>query len=162
VRWILPPLAFILACAGGPEATEAQQYVDTMGPVLVENGAMAQEFLTEASRVKKKEVDGGQLAERLAKDFVPRAAELSRSVAAITPVEPRLSATHAVLVKAWSDRATAYSALSAAWAAGDVAAWDQALRQNTQSKLDEERYFGEINGVLAGWDLSLTQYPAAL
>jgi hypothetical protein len=151
----------ILGCAGGPEATEAEHYVETMTPTLLQNSTLAQRFLTEASRVKKKEVDGGKLAEVLTKELVPQAAELARSVAAITPVEPRLSAAHAVLVKAWSDRSTAYSSLAAAWAAGDLAAWDAALRQNTLSKLDEERYFAEINGVIGEWNLSLTQYPAA-
>lgn len=161
MRSILPLLLLVLACAGGPEATEAQGYVDSLGPALVENGALAQRFLTEASRVKKKEIDGGQLAEVLAKELVPEATELSRTVSAIAPVEPRLATVHALLVHAWSERAAAYTALSAAWAAGDVAAWDAAMRQNTQAKLEEEQYFAQINGVLGEWDLSVVQYPAA-
>jgi hypothetical protein len=161
VRRFLPLLPLVLACAGGPEAGEAQQYVDAMNPVLAQNGALAQSFLTEASRVKKKEVDGGQLAELLTKELAPHALELSRSVAAITPTEPRLSASHAVLVHSWSERAAAYTALSEAWARGDVTAWDAGVRKNTAAKLEEERYFTEINGVLGEWDLSITQYAVA-
>ncbi len=151
----------ILGCSGSPAATEAEGYVDSLAPALAQNGILAQRFLTEASRVKKKEVDGGQLAELLAKELVPQATELAGTVAAVTPVEPRLGAAHAILVKSWSDRAAAYQALSAAWVAGDLSAWDSAQRQNAMSKLDEERYFTAVNAVLGEWQLSLAQYPAA-
>lgn len=152
--------AFLLAC-GGSEVSPGQEYVAALQPVMVENAALAQRFLTEASHIKKKEVDGAALAEVLAKELTPAAEKLSREAAAVEPHDPKLTDTHAVLVKAWADRAAAYAAMRDAWAAGDVAAWDAAVKRNTQAKLDEERYFAEVNGLLAADELVLEQYPQA-
>ena len=149
----------ILACAGGGEPDPAAAYVSALEPAMVENAALAQRFLTEASRIKKKETDGAQLAEVIAKELGPKADELSRAAGAVSPLDPRLTEPHAVLVKAWADRAAAYTAMRDAWAAGDLIAWDAAVKKNTQSKLDEERYFTDINAVLAPEGLTLRQYP---
>jgi hypothetical protein len=77
----------------------------------------------------------------------------------VDPAAPALDDAHAILVKAWSDRALAYAAMRDAWTGGDLAAWDAAVKKNTQSKLDEERYFTEVNRYLAAFELRLEQYP---
>ncbi len=152
---------FILACAGGGEVEPAQAYVTALQPVMTENAALAQRFLTEASRIKKQETDGAALAELLAKELSPAADKLARDAAAVEPNDPRITDAHALLVKAWADRAAAYAAMRDAWAAGDVAAWDAAVKKNTQAKLDEESYFATINALLAPDELVLEQYPRA-
>ena len=153
-------LLFLVACGGAPEADSARAYVTGMQPNLSENGKLAQRFLTEASRIKKHETDGSQLAEAIAKELAPQAASLAQAVAAIQPDDPRLRDTHARVVAAWGSRASAYSALSTAWAQGDLAAWDVAMKKNTQAKLEEETYFAEVNAYLGVHQLALEQYPA--
>ncbi len=152
-------ILWILACTGGGEPHPAAAYVAALEPAMVDNAALAQRFLTEASRIKKKETDGAQLAEVIAKELAPKAEELSRAAGAVSPLDPRLTVTHAVLVKAWADRAAAYGAMRDAWAAGDLIGWDAAVKKNTQSKLDEERYFTDVNALLAPEGLVLRQYP---
>lgn len=159
MRRLAAILFFILACAGGPEAEGAQAYVSAMEPTLVENSALAQRFLTEASRIKKGETDGARLAETLAKELAPKAEALAKAVAAVQPDDPKLKDAHARVVKAWSDRAEAYAGLREAWSRGDVPAWDAAMKKNTQAKLDEELYFTEVNVYLAGYQLAVEQYP---
>ena len=159
MRSLGPILLFILACGGGPEADGAQAYVSAMQPTLQTNASLAQRFLTDASKVKKKETDGGQLAQSLAQELAPEAESLSRAVQGIDPADPKLKDTHAILVKAWQDRADAYDGMRDAWTRGDLTAWDLAQKKNTQSKLDEERYFAEVNAYLAPYELSLDQYP---
>ena len=160
MRWLLPIGVFILACAGNPESDAAQAYVATMHPILVENAALAQRFLTEASRVKKKETDGAQLAELLTKELAPKAEALAAEAKAVAPGDPKLDDAHALLVKAWAARATAYGGMKDAWAHGDLAAWDAAMKANTQAKLDEEAYFARVGAVLAPYDLTVDPYPA--
>lgn len=150
---------FILACAGGPEAEGAEAYVAAMEPALVENSALAQRFLTEASRIKKKETDGSRLAEALSKELAPQADRLAKAVAAVQPDDPKLKDAHARVVKAWSDRAEAYAGLRDAWTHGDLVAWDAAMKKNTQAKLDEEAYFTDVNVYLAEYQLAVEQYP---
>ena len=126
---------------------------------LANNAALAQRFLTDASQVKKHETDGGRLAEELSRELAPQADALAKSVAAIEPTEMPLRDAHAIVVRAWSDRAIAYGGMRDAWAAGDLAAWDAAQKKNSQSKLDEERYFTEVNRYLAPYQLSIEQFP---
>ncbi|MSQ04193.1 MAG: hypothetical protein EXR71_20275 [Myxococcales bacterium] len=149
----------ILACTGGGDPDPVAAYVIALEPAMADNAALAQRFLTEASRIKKVETDGAQLAEVIAKELAPKADELARAAAAVSPMDPRLTDPHAVLVKAWADRAWAYGAMRDAWAAGDLIGWDAAVKKNTQSKLDEERYFGDLNALLAPEGLVLRQYP---
>jgi len=159
VRWLLPVVFAILACAGGPESDVAGAYVAAMQPVLTENGALAQRFLTEASRVKKKETDGATLEAMLHAELAPQAAALLTKAKAVNPGDPKLDDAHALLVKAWTARSAAYAALEDAWTRGDVLAWDAAMKQNAQAKVDEEAYFTQIDAALAPYELRLEQYP---
>ena len=160
MRLVLALLGVLaLACGGNPDADDAAAYVAAMQVPLRDNASLAQRFLTSASMVKKKSTDGPRLAEELARELAPRAEALSQSLAPIDPASPRLDDAHAILVKAWAERAAAYGAMRDAWTAGDVAAWDAAVKRNTQSKLDEERYFAEVNRYLAAYELKLAQYP---
>ncbi len=160
VRWIVAIIGVLaLACGSSPEADDAAAYVAAVEPALRDNARLAQRFLTDASLVKRGTTDGGKLAEELARDLAPEASALAKAVAEVHPDTPALSDTHATLVKAWTDRSAAYGAMSDAWAAGDLAAWDAAVKKNTQSKIDEERYFTEVNRYLAAYELRLEQYP---
>ena len=159
MRWLAPILFFSLACGAGPEQEDAEAYVTAMQPALSQNAALAQRFLTDASQVKKHETDGGKLAEELSRDLAPSADALSKTVAGIQPAEMPLRDAHAIIVQAWSDRAAAYGSMRDAWAAGDLAAWDAAMKKNTQSKLDEERYFTEVNRYLGQYQLGVDQFP---
>lgn len=160
MRWIVAIIGLLaLACGASPEADDAAAYVAAVEPVLHDNARLAQRFLTDASLVKKRTTDGSKLAEELAQTLAPEAEALARAAAGVQPSTPALAETHAGLVKAWSDRSAAYAAMRDAWAAGDLAAWDAAVKKNTQSKIDEERYFTEVNRYLAPYELRLDQYP---
>ena len=160
VRYTLAIIGILcLACGASPEADDASAYVAAMQAPLRDNAAMAQRFLTSASMVKKQTTDGSKQAEELARELAPQADALAKAVGAIDPEAPRLDEAHALLVKAWVDRAAAYAAMRDAWSAGDLVAWDAAVKKNTQSKLDEERYFTEVNRYLAEHEFRLLQYP---
>lgn len=151
--------ALCLACGASPEADDASAYVAAMQAPLRDNAALAQRFLTSASMVKKHGTDGPRLAEELALDLVPQADALAKAVGAVDPESPSLDEAHALIVKAWVDRAAAYGAMRDAWTSGDLNAWDAAAKKNWESKLDEERYFSEVNRYLAEYELRLEQYP---
>jgi hypothetical protein len=159
VRWLGAIVLFSLACGAGPEAEDAQAYVDAMRQPLADNAVLAQRFLTDASEVKKQTMDGPKLAEQLARELAPQASTLSKTVAGLSPAEPELHDAHAILVQAWADRAAAYAAMNESWSKGDLAGWDAAMKQNTQSKLREEEYFVQVNAYLSAFDLRLEQYP---
>jgi hypothetical protein len=159
VRWLLPILGFALACGAGPEQDDAESYVSAMQAPLAQNAALAQRFLTDASQVKRHETDGGKLVEQLSRELAPQAEALSKQIAGIEPEQLPLRDAHAILVRSWADRASAYGGMRDAWTAGDLAAWDAAQRKNTQSKLDEERYFTEVNRYLSAYKLSVEQFP---
>jgi hypothetical protein len=156
---LVPVLGLSLACGAGPEAEDAQGYVESMRQPLADNAVLAQRFLTDASQVKKQTTDGPKLAEELSRELAPQAEALSKAVAGIEPGEPKLKDAHAILVKSWKDRAEAYGAMRDAWSGGDLVGWDAAMKKNTQSKLDEEEYFVQVNAYLAGYELQLEQYP---
>lgn len=159
MRWLAPLLLLSLACGAGPEQGDAEAYVVAMREPLATNATLAQRFLTDASQVKKHETDGTKLAEELSRELAPQADALAKSVAGIQPAELPLRDAHGILIRAWSDRALAYGSMRDAWAAGDLAAWDAAQKKNTQSKLDEERYFAEVNRYLGQYQLSVEQFP---
>lgn len=152
-------IAWLAACGSDPVETDVVAYQSAMQPLLVRNQAVAQGFLDVASKVKKGEMDGAQIAQKLSTEVSPAADALRDEAAKIAPATPALADAHAVLVQAWSDRASSYHAMSDAWTAGDLAAFDNGKKKNLQSKLDEERYFQTVNQLLRPYDLLLDQYP---
>jgi hypothetical protein len=149
-----------VACGEDPEAVAAAQYAADMQPVLQKNLSLAQAFLTIASKVKTQEVDGGGVAEQLARELQPLAEQLRADAAKVTPASPALADHHARLVQSWAERATAYKEMSTAWASGDVAAFDKARAHTFQSKLDEDTALREVNAWLAPHGVALDQYPS--
>lgn len=152
-------IPFLLACGRDPLRQDVEAYGAAMEPVLAKNLVLAQGFLDVASKVKKGETDGLRIAERMDKELVPLADELRADAGKIQPSTPALADAHAMLVKAWEDRSTAYHAMSDAWARNDVPAFDVGRKQNVQSKLDEEKYFQAVNGLTEPYGVVLDQYP---
>lgn len=152
-------ISWLAACGSDPVQEELTAYHDTMQPLLGRNLLLARGFLDVASKVKQGEADAPRIAERLATELTPTADALQAEVSRIEPVTPSLGEAHAVLVKAWTDRASAYHEMSAAWAKNDLPGFESARRKNLQSKLDEERYFQLVNGLVQPYGLALDQYP---
>ena len=154
-----PLLALLTACGPDPADEAAGSYVAAMQPVLTDNVALAQDYLDMAGRIKKGELDGGGVAEKMARDIGPLAGKIHRGALAVHPADTQLADLHAQLVNTWSDRAKTYAAMSAAWAAGDDAAYETARASNLQVKVAEETAFGGINAWLGAHGQYLDQYP---
>ncbi len=159
----MSPLALLIAlvagCGTDPVQQDVAAYHDAMKPLLAKNLVLAQGFLDVASKVKKGDTDAPQIAERLATQISPTADELRAEAEKIEPVTPQLGEAHAMLVRAWGDRAASYHAMSEAWSRNDPVAFDAARKQNLQSKLDEERYFQTVNGIAQPYGWVIDQYP---
>jgi hypothetical protein len=134
-------------------------YQGEMQPLLTRNLVLAQDFLDVASKVKKGETDAPQIAERLAKELTPLADDLQAQAQHIEPVTPQLGEAHALLVKAWSDRAASYHAMTDAWNRNDLPAFEAARKKNLQSKLDEEKFFQTVNALGTPYGVVIDQYP---
>lgn len=130
-----------------------------MRPIFAKNLGLAQGFLDIASKVKKGETDGPRIAERLNVELVPLADQLRAEAAGVKPATPALADAHALLLGAWTDRATAYHGMSDAWAKGDLVGFDVSKKKNSQSKIDEEKYFHAANAVTGPYGVVLEQYP---
>ncbi len=154
-----PLVALLTACGPDPADEAASGYVSVMQPVLTDNVTLAQEYLDMAGRIKKGALDGGGIAEKMARDIGPLAAKVHKGALAVQPADPKLADLHAQLVNTWSDRSKAYAAMSSAWAAGDEAAYETARAANLQVKVAEETAFGEINAWLGAHGQYLDQYP---
>lgn len=155
----LPLLVWLVACGADPVEQDVLAYQTAMEPLLARNLVLAQGFLDVASKVKKAEMDGGQIAEKLARDVVPVADALVAEAGSIEPATPALADAHAQLLRAWGDRATAYHGMADAWMASDLAAFDTSRKKNLQSKLDEEKYFQTVNALTGPYGVVLDQYP---
>ena len=154
-----PLVGLLAACGPDPAEEAASGYVAAMQPVLTDNVTLAQEYLDMAGRIKKGALDGGGIAEKMARDIGPLAVKIHKGALAVQPADPQLADLHAQLVNTWSDRAKTYGAMSGAWAAGDDAAYEAARASNLQVKVAEETAFGEINAWLGAHGQYLDQYP---
>lgn len=146
-------------CALDAEGNDVRAYREQMLPVLQKNALLAQEFLDVASKAKKGELDGSGSADRFRRNAVPLAQEIAARVASIDPKTDALQASHDQIVKAWSNRATAYRDLATAWQAGDAVAYDGARAREVQVRLDEEAYMASVNAVTAPHGVVIDLYP---
>lgn len=149
----------LVGCGSDPLQQDVVTYQASVQPLFTRNLVLAQGFLDVASKVKKGETDGPAIAERLSREMTPVADELATAAATIEPRTPQLDAAHAMLVKAWQDRAAAYHAMNDAWAKNDPAAFEAARKRNLQSKLDEERYVQTVNALGTPYGVVIDQFP---
>ncbi len=152
-------ISLFVGCGSDPVEQDVATYQAALQPLLAQNLVVAQGFLDVASQIKKGETDAPQIAERLQKELGPLADSLSAAAGKIEPRTPALGEAHAVLVRAWTDRAASYHAMSDAWTANDLAGFENARRKNLQSKLDEEKFFQTVNGLTEPYGLRIDQYP---
>ncbi|MCK6505358.1 hypothetical protein L6R53_18490 [Myxococcota bacterium] len=152
-------LALGLSACGDPAASAARDYAAAMQPVLVDNMKLTREFVDVAAEVKKGQVDPKVVAGRFEQRLVPGAGILRDQVLAIDPEEEALIPLHQELEQAWSGRAEAWAELHRAWTAGELEAFDQAMRRNLEVKAAEERYFTAVNAWLAPHGQALDAYP---
>jgi hypothetical protein len=152
-------IALLVGCGQDPMHDDAAAYHAAMQPLVARNLLLARGFLDIASQVRKGETDGARIAVRLDAELTPLADFLQTEASTLKPATAQLGDAHAVLVHAWSERAAAYHALSAAWTAGDPAALEAARQRNLQAKVEEERYFRTVNELFSAYGLELDQYP---
>jgi hypothetical protein len=153
------PTLFILAFfACGPSASQQahERYAEQMQGHLDDNNALQQTFLEMAQGIKERQLDVHAVANRFDADIVNVAAALSAGVSGIQPTQPVLQAVHSELSRAWSIRSKAYTAISLAWADGDLEAYTRAAHENTLVYQAEERYFEAVNGLLGPYGLHLS------
>ncbi|MDP2317300.1 MAG: hypothetical protein Q8P41_30720 [Pseudomonadota bacterium] len=152
-------IALLAGCGTDPVQQDVTAYNDAMRPLLAKNLVLAQGFLDVASKVKKGDTDAAKIAERLATEISPAADQLRVEAEQIEPVTPQLGEAHTLLVRAWTERAASYHAMSDAWAQNDPTAFDAARKRNLQSKLDEEKFFQTVNTISQPYGVVLDQYP---
>lgn len=158
-RWTVAGAVLAVGCGPGEAESDAIAYAAAMESPLRENHLLSERFLDLASKVKKGETDGSAIAEVMARELVPAADALAAKVRGIDPSTPALDDAHAAIVTAWTTRAEAWHAMAAAWTDNDPVAYDAAVKRNLQGKLDEERYFTEVNAVVGELGVVVRQFP---
>lgn len=136
-----------------------QDYVRQMQPLVTQNRALGEQFLTLASKIKKGEVDAPTVSAELQKSVVPAAKAVAEQVTLVRPQNSVLITPHAELADAWSDRARAYQAATQAWANGDLAGFDKAVKAAGEAAEHEAQAADRINAELHGTGVQVDLYP---
>ena len=142
----------------GPEAQSGKEYVECLRPLLQENGLLANTLLDLAADRYHDKTTDDLLESRWREDIVPLADHLHTQAGLVTP-PTSWTDRHGGLVKIWGQRADAYSGMSLSIRLGDPERWKQSMSKADDAKVDEERWFRDVNRELAQWDLSLDQFP---
>ena len=154
----IPLLLLTIACTLDPSAGQATDYVVNLQPVLFENAALSNRVLALSVAVAENKASPDQVRKQWDEEIVPLAEHLHDQVSFVQPPSD-WTETHAELVGLWGDRAVAYRALSTAMDEGDEKRWRDARSLADGVKLHEEEWFRATNQRLAGWHLSVDQYP---
>jgi hypothetical protein len=148
--------AFVLftalaACTADPATEAAEAYAHSMAPLLADDDALARNQVALAEGTTSGRLSALDVADRYDRELVPTAGALRDRAKAIEvdSALPDLAASHALLVQAWTDRASAYLAILQAYRADNVAALEAAAKKNRDAKADEEQYFEDVEKVLA-------------
>lgn len=134
-------------------------YQAELAPLLGSNTALGKQFLDVASQVKQGKLDGAGVAGRFAAEAVPVAQDLATKVAAVRPADPQLAEAHALLVKAWADRAAVYADIDKAWKTKDTAALTAAKARQQAAHDGEEAWLGAVNTLGSADGVSFDLYP---
>jgi hypothetical protein len=165
----LPLLALMVAC--GPRAEErldAQKYNEALGPLLADNGLLADVLWQSADTLYASlaanpstgtpaATDPKAIFKTWTDDITPLAAHLRDQAALVQPPDAWLDA-HGELVDAWGRRADSYRDIGEALIQNDTAALAAARDAADQSKHLEEQWFRRVNTRLAPYGLHLNQY----
>lgn len=155
---VLAGSAPLLPGCAAPQAG-ATEYATAMAPTFQKNAALGKEFQDVASRLKKGEITNADAADRFNRNAVPLAQEVANRAAAVHPEDPALAEAHAVLVKAWEDRAAAYTAAAKAFSQGDSAGFEAARTQIAAVGDREAAYLTAVNGYTQPLGVSVDLYP---
>ena len=155
---LLLSLATTSACLPPPEERAARDYVDALQPLLQENSLLADEVLSTAATLFNGARDTEDVEKRWRENVVPIADHLQHQAAILSPPDD-WAKRHDELVKLWDSRAGAYRSLLTSLEDGDREGWEQAREQSDKSKLDEEKWFQQVNVDLDPYKLSVDQFP---
>ncbi|MCO4744399.1 MAG: hypothetical protein KC912_06405 [Proteobacteria bacterium] len=157
----MSPLLFMLLVACGepsPETGLAATYSDQLKPLLYENGLLADQIYETAAAAQGGKLDAAAVEVRWASRVTPVAEHLADQAELIIP-PTGWETRHDELVEIWTDRADGYRALTDALARGDRDQWREGRKQADESKVREERWFIEVNRLLAPHGIALDQLP---
>ena len=147
----------LTACATDSATKAAEAYAHSMAPLLADDEALARKQVALAEGTTSGQLAAPDVAERYNRELVPEAGALRDRAKAIEPdaALPELQAPHALLVRAWTDRAAAYLEILRAYRAADLTAFDAAAKKNLDAKATEEQYFDDVEKVLAAHGATL-------
>lgn len=149
----------LLSCGPSAQKRAAADYVSAMTPLLQDNTKLSRAFLDLAAQVKKQRTLPQEVADQLETDFIPAARSLRDGASAIAPETSPLGGIHMGLVRAWTNRVSAYEGMHKAWASGDLADFEGVAVDHQTVFKAEARYFDSVNTTLGEHGLSLSQYP---
>lgn len=148
----------VLACAPGPgDATTA--YVNSLNPVLQENGLLTERLLMQAAIVYNNDSLKPEAVADAWNHEIVLLAEHVYNQASFVQAPPEYAAVHQELVQIWGDRATAYRNLGEAVQQGDTEAWNRARDLAKNVMVREESWFDQLNAGLASAGLFVDPYP---
>ncbi|GEM_PF-5739349 len=152
-------LAALLACGEDESAAVVTQYYQSMGSAVQQNRDLTQLYLELTTELKDEKLDEERLVRTWEEQILPLADGLKAEVTAIEPQHVELSAVHAQVVNAWTQRAEAYHGMVDAWKASDSEAFDASFKKLTSAKQAESDYFTDANSMLRNYGLRLEQFP---
>lgn len=158
-RSMVALLSLLLLSGCADPRGEVDAYSAALAPSLQKNATLGKAFRDAAAQIKKGESDGKAVADQFTTKAVPLADEVARSVASVQPKDPKLSAAHTLLVKAWADRAQAYGEAGKAWQAGDRTAFDAARRREVEVHDQEQAYLEAVNPLTEPYGVTIDLYP---
>jgi hypothetical protein len=148
---------WLVACSS-PAKQAAADYVRRVQPLMVENSALAEQMLLQGAAVYNGAAGPDDVAVAWEKRIVPMSEHLA-SQASFVPPPPEYQATHANLVKIWTDRAVAYRAMSEATRTANAQLWNAARTKVDQVNAQETAFFRDLNSQLSPLSLQVDPYP---
>ena len=149
----------LLGCGPDARETASRAYAEEMQSLWGENQAIGREFMDVAAKLKKKDIDPHEIAERFDMRVVPRARTLAEKVGAVTTEAKTLQQVHGGIVRAWEIRADAYDQMNKAWLKADMQAFTRALNDNRAVRKAEDRYLDSANKLLEPYQVALDPNP---
>jgi hypothetical protein len=130
-----------------------------MGPVLQINGELARDFRQMAARIRSDELSPAQVRGHLEQRILPHSQRLLDSAAAVQPAGPELAQAHGGLVEAWRERTESWTAMAAAWDAGELAAFEDAMTDAAFASRAEDRAWKQLLERTSACRPALLLYP---
>jgi hypothetical protein len=147
-----------VSCNSGQQDSSVPDYYSQIRGVMMQNGELSTGFI-ELTGTLFAGSDSEEAASTLQSDIIPLSNQLATAVRTINTTNPTIAATHNYLVEGWTQRQESYTEMLQAYRSSDIGLFESASEKADLARVNEERYFSEINSFLAPYGLYVTQHP---